>query len=387
MDESEEELEELCYPTIEERVGEQRTLLRELHEQIQQAGGAEASSVTLDLLAWAEQLVLSRAFMSSIDGGDKSVLEGKMGSKEKRPVEKKKKDEKNAIQEAWERSDLKAKIDTDLPNIAGHAEKAGNIAKNAAGLLPNIGGVSGLGGGDDEELCMAMMPMMDSYNHFSGSQNGCRFDPETNCYVLTAAKALRAGDEALISYGPKTNDELLQLFGFIEKGNIYDIVVAHDLPAYATGFALKKLRNDQEELRRRIDKIEIAEVGPCLGAAELSADGAPRGMWHALRILLCTPEEFLGAMTQLDRPASFATEERCFDLMRSYVKEVMKAMGGPISNDMRIIRDSSSPPRLQIAAKFRAEKKRILSEFENTLKMAETASRGKKKVVRFHIKR
>ena len=44
-------------------------------------GGADAGSVTLEELSWAQQLVLSRAFASDINKGERGATSGAMGSR------------------------------------------------------------------------------------------------------------------------------------------------------------------------------------------------------------------------------------------------------------------------------------------------------------------
>ena len=60
------ELTELQYPPLVQAVYEQREQIRSLHERVRGGGGARAGSVGLDAVAWAEQVVWSRAFASTV---------------------------------------------------------------------------------------------------------------------------------------------------------------------------------------------------------------------------------------------------------------------------------------------------------------------------------
>ena len=52
----------------------------------------------------------------------------------------------------------------------------------------------------------------------------------TTVWTRTATTACA---QAFLSYGPKGNDELLQLFGFVEIGNQHDTFLAVGLAEYA----------------------------------------------------------------------------------------------------------------------------------------------------------
>merc|ERR1719440_1997177 len=77
-----------------------------------------------------------------------------------------------------------------------------------------------------------MMPMLDAFNHSSRASTVAAFDGEQNCFTLTTTTPLRRGEEAFISYGEKSNDELLQLFGFVEAENPHDAFLSVGLDSY-----------------------------------------------------------------------------------------------------------------------------------------------------------
>ena len=95
-------------------------------------------------------------------------------------------------------------------------------------------------------LEMAMMPMLDAFNHRSSAQNDCAYDGKRNAFVLTARAPLRKGSEAFLSYGKKSNDELLQLFGFVEESNPHDAFLSIGFEEYlaapSTGLLLRRTR-------------------------------------------------------------------------------------------------------------------------------------------------
>jgi len=54
-------------------VYEQREQIKELHARLRQGGGAAAAAVTLEQVAWAEQVVWSRAFASTLAKGGRGA--------------------------------------------------------------------------------------------------------------------------------------------------------------------------------------------------------------------------------------------------------------------------------------------------------------------------
>jgi hypothetical protein len=75
-------------------------------------------------------------------------------------------------------------------------------------------------------MAMALMPMLDSLNHASSASVACMYDEETDSFVLSTSQPLARGEQAMLSYGDKGNDELLQLFGFVEGPNPHDRFIA-----------------------------------------------------------------------------------------------------------------------------------------------------------------
>ena len=54
--------------------------------------------------------------------------------------------------------------------------------------LPSLDDLKGAIGGEpvnDPSFAMALMPMLDSFNHKSGAVNGCSFDPEASSCLTT----------------------------------------------------------------------------------------------------------------------------------------------------------------------------------------------------------
>ena len=189
---SDEELAELSYPPVVVSIREQASELASLHAALVGGrGGPLASTVSLDELRWAMQLVLSRAFTSTI--ATPLELERRRPPPPPPPPSP---------------TDI---LMRGLP-LVGQMFQA----------PPPPPPPPALGDG----LEMAMMPMLDAFNHASRASTQCAYDGERNAFVMTATSPLKSGEQAFISYGDKSNDELLQLFGFVEEVNPFDSFLA-----------------------------------------------------------------------------------------------------------------------------------------------------------------
>ena len=87
--------------------------------------------------------------------------------------------------------------------------------------------------------CLALVPYADLLNHSPYSQsyfmsNTLPFSDEWEV-VLYADRAFAKDDQVLVSYGQKSNAELLLLYGFVVDRNLFDEVeLAPPLPLTLT---------------------------------------------------------------------------------------------------------------------------------------------------------
>jgi len=229
-----------------------------------------------------------------------------------------------------------------------------------------------------DSMEMAMMPMLDALNHKSSATATCAFDAERNAFVLTAGAAVRKGEQVYLSYGAKSNDELLQLFGFVEENNPHETFLAIGLDEHIAS-QCANLFGSQSEMERRLALVGQLGLEEAIFAAELTAKGAPPRTMHALRVLVGSAKEVEGDLSLLSSPQSLATEERVWGVLRSYCKVARSVMGGSRKLDLK--EAQTKAPRRAMALQLRAEKKRLLSELESRLQLIQTRSRKAKKVL------
>lgn len=69
---------------------------------------------------------------------------------------------------------------------------------------------------------VALLPIVDSCNHLSVAPAALALDPASGTFAVRAVRGLAEQEQLTLSYGPRHNDDLLQYFGFVERGNPFD---------------------------------------------------------------------------------------------------------------------------------------------------------------------
>ena len=69
----------------------------------------------------------------------------------------------------------------------------------------------------------AMCPIIDSLNHKGHVESSIEYEYFKDTFVVSTASSYQTGEEVFISYGAKTNDQLVQYYGFIEDQNPHDL--------------------------------------------------------------------------------------------------------------------------------------------------------------------
>lgn len=191
-----EDLDTFPYRHMVGEVRAQQRRWQELHDRIT----AIRPSITTERFYWAMEMVRSRAFRG-VGGG-----------------------------EAAGRAPLFASVSVALLGAAvyysGHSasqDLALGLATLAAVVpLPLVLRSS-------QEVSV-LLPVIDSCNHRSQTPTATLdLEPLEGSFVVTAETAVAAGEEVTISYGDRTNDELLQFYGFCEVDNQHDEYALEDM--------------------------------------------------------------------------------------------------------------------------------------------------------------
>lgn len=245
-------------------------------------------------------------------------------------------------------------------------------------------------------------PMIDMANHKSvGTAAEVAFEFFGDAYSLSLAQSVEAGEELFISYGKRSNDQLLQYYGFVEVDNPHDVYVLPPLRNWDIG-ALEKacgrqfargrlekldraglLGNGAASTSREIDvtEDEAANVGG--GVVLTRTDGIDPAVLQALRALVSSEEEWQAAGQAIgsfiEEKSGGIDNERCaLDVAQTAIQMELASKATTIAEDDLFLRRASmgglvASPEEKLAVRFRIEKKKILFETIEKLKKAKEA--------------
>ncbi|CAM9514377.1 unnamed protein product [Pylaiella littoralis] len=111
----------------------------------------------------------------------------------------------------------------------------------------------------------ALTPVVDLINHKSGVESDVSYNYFYGYFAVTTQRGWDAGEQVFISYGPRSNDHLLQRYGFVEENNPNDV------------FRITGLVDKLSALLGSESVRVLQESGGALGAAAAGGGGAGRG--------------------------------------------------------------------------------------------------------------
>lgn len=188
---NEEELEALAYRPLQQAVEKQRTEWAAIARKLPSAKGGPSAAE----LHWALSCVRSRAFSGPYSPG--------------------------TIKSSASQLAFAASLALGYAGLGiGPADAAANgVLAVLAFLLANDLLFARL----SREKRYVVCPVVDLCNHHS-SQAGVEaaYEYFADAFAVVLPEAVRAGGEVRICYGPRSNDQLLQQYGFVEAGNPHD---------------------------------------------------------------------------------------------------------------------------------------------------------------------
>ena len=189
------ELDELQSETLKAAVERQQVEWKRLYDELQRDGGVPTSRVAYDDFVWALENVRSRSFSGPYAGTpikDRLVMGGLLA----------------AVGLGYA---FVAKIPT---------ESVLNAAISVAcfNLLYDVVLSSRL-------KWYAMCPIIDSLNHSGRVSSNIEYEYFKDTFVVSTESAYAEGDQVFISYGAKSNEQLVQYYGFVLEDNPHDACV------------------------------------------------------------------------------------------------------------------------------------------------------------------
>jgi len=241
-------------------------------------------------------------------------------------------------------------------------------------------------------------PVIDMANHKSvGAAGDVSFEYFGNAYSLALQSSVGAGEEIFISYGSRSNDQLLQYYGFVEVDNPHDVYVMPPLRNWDIG-ALEKACGRQFA-PGRLQKLDRAGLLGSRDTAKSTSNnssddedgkedeatnsgggvvltrtgGIDPAVLQALRALVSTDEEWQAAGEAIgnfvEENSGGSDNERCARLvaqtaieMELTSKTTTIAQDQDLLQQMEGIKSLDASPEEKLAVQFRIEKKKLLRE-------------------------
>lgn len=117
-----------------------------------------------------------------------------------------------------------------------------------------------------------LLPVIDSCNHNSiNPSTELALEPNKNSFVVRSKQSIKNSDQVSLSYGARTNDDLLQYFGFVEIDNPHDSYYILD-PIGNLKNAIEKENNSISSIKRQSILKAIAELQMTRKASETFDD-------------------------------------------------------------------------------------------------------------------
>ena len=244
-------------------------------------------------------------------------------------------------------------------------------------------------------------PLIDMANHNSLEPTAdVSFEFFTDAFSLASfstAAPIDRGSEVLISYGARSNDQLLQYYGFVERNNPHDVYVMPPLRNWNIA-ALEQACGVESFAPGRLEKLNRAGLLGSSGGSMSSKDAVattsaavddsynlanPKGgvvvsraagidpaVMQALRALVSTQEEWMAAgeaIGNFSEEMSPANERRATMAARKAMELELASKPTTLEQDMELWkRRTSTKSNLdreeELALSFRIEKKKLLQE-------------------------
>eukprot|EP00775_Hariotina_reticulata_P001404 gene1404-1747_t len=126
----------------------------------------------------------------------------------------------------------------------------------------------------------AMCPVIDLFNHSSTNTTEVSYDYPRDAFLVASGSSYTPGQQVFISYGAQTNDSLMQMYGFAEVDNPYDVYIMTSL--------LKWLEQLQPVSQARLDQLNREGLLHALQEVVITRQGFSTETLQALRYLLVT---------------------------------------------------------------------------------------------------
>lgn len=225
---------------------------------------------------------------------------------------------------------------------------------------------------------VALLPVIDLLNHNSTSQGELRAGRfSSSLQAVSGPHGFVAGQEVTHSYGDKSNEMLLQFYGFVEMKIVNDIYMA-DMYEWT-----KQRHNVSEERWQFLESDPLVMQG--LHQAELKKSGWSDAVLESLRYLFASEQEveqrsaldplqwfqalikyreIPNVMTAWKQEQSEQTEQQVFQVLHGFCSHVIASKPTTLEADKKQLEQggagTASNDKLQLAVQYRITKKELL---------------------------
>lgn len=229
-------------------------------------------------------------------------------------------------------------------------------------------------------------PVIDMVNH-QGTNHQCQvsFEYFQNSYSLTSDSStnIAKGDQIYISYGARSNDQLLQYYGFVETNNPHDVYILPPLREWdittmeqATGRTVAPGRLQKLDRAGLLGGIFVSDdeqvSNPTGGVVVTRSTGLDPAILQALRALLSTDAEWQQAgeaIGNLATTVSTDNEAAACNAARAILEMELASKVTTLEQDEKLLQQArkTMEPEDRLAILFRIEKKKLLQECIDSL--------------------
>ncbi|KAG5181698.1 hypothetical protein JKP88DRAFT_199774 [Tribonema minus] len=225
----------------------------------------------------------------------------------------------------------------------------------------------------------ALTPVIDFANH-GGSESGeVAYNYFYDAFGAMAGRDFSPGSEVLISYGQRSNDHLLQYYGFVEKDNPHDVYELEDVVPKAIAHLTEAGSFDSSQATI-LEKSGLAKGGETLTYCKKGLQfPQSEAAMPALRLLALNESE-LGAdkaakigIEDFKSQVSESNERAAWALAAAIAEQELAQAPSTPSQDAAILSGNvgkSLDAEKQLAIAFRIEKHKTLSAGVRALRAA-----------------
>ena len=201
-------------------------------------------------------------------------------------------------------------------------------------------------------------PMIDMANHRSAPTAKVEYEFFRHSYSLvTTTSAGGKEDEITISYGERSNDQLLQYYGFVETDNANDVYVLPPIGEWT-------LDTSTSTAEGRLAALQKAGLLTCPIVVTRDKGIDPVAL-RALRVVYATDAEWTEqaqqAVTSIDAATGSATEQNVRAVTRTLLQQELDSKPTTLEQD-RVLLARCTETEERLAIQFRMEKKKVLME-------------------------